>query len=166
MTVVSEIPEATNGRLTIAVDAFVRAVAVNRGRPLCLLIGAGASISSGMPSAQRCVWEWKRDIFVTMNPTLRESVSELSLPGTRQRIQRWLDQRGRYPALDSAEEYSFYAHECYPTGQHLIQRTVSRSLWTTGHWPCPVPAMFNVPSVTHSEVRLSRLWGQVSILFT
>lgn len=102
---------------TLSVDAFVRSLAVNRGRPVCMLLGAGASISSGMPSAQRCIWEWKQDIFVTNNPMLRESVGELSLPGTRQRIQRWLDQRGSYPSLDDPDEYSFFAKECYPTGQ-------------------------------------------------
>lgn len=101
----------------LSVDALVRSLAVNRGRPICLLLGAGASISSGMPSAQRCIWEWKQDIFVTNNPTLRDSVGELSLPGTRQRIQRWLDQRGAYPTADDPDEYSFYAKECYPTGQ-------------------------------------------------
>jgi hypothetical protein len=52
----------------LSVDALVRSLAVNRGRPVCLLLGAGASISSGMPSAQRCIWEWKQDIFVTNNP--------------------------------------------------------------------------------------------------
>ena len=103
--------------MRLSVDAFVRSLAVNRDRPICLLLGAGASISSGMPSAQRCIWEWKRDIFVTNNPTLGESVGELSLPGTKRRIQRWLDQRGNYPAEDAAEEYSFFARDCYPTGQ-------------------------------------------------
>lgn len=68
-----------------------------------------------MPSAQRCIWEWKRDIFVTKNPTLRDSVEELSLPGTRRIIQSWIDQQPNYPVDGSAEEYSFYAEECYPT---------------------------------------------------
>ena len=102
---------------TLSIDAFVRCIAINRGRPMCMFLGAGASISSGMPSAQRCIWEWKQDIFATNNPTLRESVGELSLPGTRRRIQRWLDQRGRYPAEGDPSEYSFYAKECYPTTQ-------------------------------------------------
>lgn len=101
----------------LSVDALVRSLAVNRGRPICMLLGAGASISSGMPSAQRCIWEWKQDIFVTNNPTLRDTVGELSLPGTQQRIQRWLDQRGSYPAAGHPDEYSFYVKECYPTGQ-------------------------------------------------
>lgn len=99
----------------LSVDALVRSLAINRGRPVCLLLGAGASISSGMPSAERCIWEWKQDIFVTNNPMLRDSVGELSLPGTRHRIQHWLDQRGDYPVLGHPDEYSFYAKKCYPT---------------------------------------------------
>jgi hypothetical protein len=83
-----------------------------------ILFGAGASISSGMPSAERCIWEWKREIFVTNNPALRETVGELSLPGTRTRIQKWLDQRGRYPDSGDDSEYSFYAKECYLTSEH------------------------------------------------
>lgn len=127
----------------LSVDAFVRSLAVNRGRPVCLLLGAGASISSGMPTAQRCIWEWKQDIFVTNNPTLRESVGELSLPGTRQRIQRWLDQRGRYPAADGPEEYSFYAKECYPTGQDrrsFFQSYVTQAKPHTGYRLIPLLA--------------------------
>lgn len=101
----------------IAIDAFIRSIDINKKRPICLLLGAGASISSGMPSAERCIWEWKREIFITKNPLLRETVGELSLQGTKDRIQKWLDQRGEYPALNSPEEYSFYAKECYITEQ-------------------------------------------------
>ena len=127
----------------LTVDAFVRSIAVNRGRPVCLLLGAGASISSGMPSAQRCIWEWKQDIFITNNPTLRESVGELSLPGTRQRIQRWLDQRGTYPTDGHPDEYSFYAKECYPTGQDrraFFQSYVAKAKPHTGYRLLPLLA--------------------------
>ena len=127
----------------LSVDAFVRSLAVNRGRPVCLFLGAGASISSGMPSAQRCIWEWKQDIFVTNNPTLREAVGELSLPGTRQRIQRWLDQRGNYPAAGHLDEYSFYAKECYPTGQDrrvFFQSYVAKAKPHTGYRLLPLLA--------------------------
>ncbi|KVL45225.1 SIR2 family protein [Burkholderia territorii] len=105
----------------MSIDAFVRSIAVNQNRPVCLLLGAGASITSGMPSAQRCIWEWKRDIFITKNPTLRDSLNELSLPGTRRIIQSWLDLQARYPVEGSPDEYSFYAEECYPTA--LDRRT-------------------------------------------
>src|SRR5271163_4214301 len=101
--------------MNLSLDALIRSLAVNNDRPLCLLLGAGASISSGMPSAERCIWEWKQDIFATNNPTLREVVGEISLPAARKRIQDWLDARGGFPVLGAAEEYSFYANACYPT---------------------------------------------------
>jgi hypothetical protein len=99
----------------LELDALIRALAVNRGRSLSMLMGAGASISSGMPSADRCIWEWKQDIFATNNPTLRESVGEISLAGTKRRIQEWLDRRGGYPRSGSPAEYSFFAEACFPT---------------------------------------------------
>lgn len=106
-------------RLTakLQLDALVRSIAINTARPLSLLLGAGASISSGMPSAERCIWEWKQDIFATNNPTLREVVGEISLPATRKRIQDWLDARGGFPARGAVDEYSFYANACYPTAR-------------------------------------------------
>lgn len=127
----------------LTVDALVRSLAVNKGRPICLLLGAGASISSGMPSAERCIWEWKQDIFVTNNPTLRESVGELSLPGTKRRIQRWLDQRGNYPVEKHPDEYSYYARECYPTHQDrraFFHAHVARAKPHTGYRLLPLLA--------------------------
>src|SRR5580658_9397510 len=99
---------------TLPLDAFVRAVGINRGARHAFFLGAGASITSGVPSAQTCVWEWKRDIFITNNPGLEPQFGELSLAGVRQRIQRWLDRKGGYPTEGSAEEYSFYIEACYP----------------------------------------------------
>jgi hypothetical protein len=99
----------------LELDALVRSLAVNRGKSISLLLGAGASISSGMPSAERCIWEWKQDIFATNNPALRESVGELSLPGTKRRIQEWLDRRGGFPPNADTSEYAVYAQACFPT---------------------------------------------------
>src|SRR6266508_5097471 len=79
-------------------DAFVRSVAINRGLPHALLLGAGASITSGIPSADRCIWEWKRQIFLTHTYGLEDQFCDASLPSVRQRIQRWLDAEGRFPA--------------------------------------------------------------------
>ena len=147
----------------LELDALVRALAVNRGRSLSMLLGAGASISSGMPSADRCIWEWKQDIFATKNPTLRESVGEISLPGTKRRIQEWLDRRGGYPKSGAPSEYSFFAEACFPTSsdrrsffQQYVKRTVPfigyrllpllakagllRTVWTTNFDGLPVRA--------------------------
>jgi hypothetical protein len=94
-------------------DALIRSIAVNTGKPISMLLGAGSSISSGMPSAERCIWEWKQDIFGTNNPALRELVGEISLPATKRRIQDWLDRRGEYPPLGAENEYSFYAKNAF-----------------------------------------------------
>lgn len=138
----------------LGVDAFVRSIVVNRGRPVCFLLGAGTSLTSGMPSAERCIWDWKKDIFVSNNPTLREAVGELTLAGTRRRIQDWIDQQGHYPQAGHPSEYSYFSEACYPslgdrksffygyvrdalphTGYKLIPLLVRdnllRTIWTT-----------------------------------
>jgi hypothetical protein len=149
-----ELEQIQPAAIHLAVDAFVRSIVVNRGRPICLLLGAGASLTSGMPSAERCIWDWKRDIFVSNNPTLRDTVGELTLDGTRRRIQSWLDQQGHFPKAGHETEYSYYAETCYPsksdrksffrgyvnqatphTGYKLIPLLVKsgllRTIWTT-----------------------------------
>ncbi|MEK7950449.1 SIR2 family protein [Luteolibacter sp. Y139] len=96
-----------------------------------------------MPTAQRCIWEWKRDIFSTQNPRLRESVGELTLAGTKKRIQTWLDQRPGYPPEGDASEYSFFAQECYPTSEDrraFFQRYVASSRPHLGYSLLPLLA--------------------------
>ena len=77
-------------------------------------LGAGASVSSGVPSAEKCIWEWKRNIFVTSNPGIEGQFSELSLSSVRERIQKWLDQQRIYPSIGNDNEYGFYIEKCYP----------------------------------------------------
>lgn len=100
--------------VVLPLDAFIRAVGVTRETPHMMFLGAGASISSGMPSAQMCIWDWKRDIFITNNVGLENQFAELSLASVRQRIQDWLDRQGFYPPDGAAEEYSVYAETCFP----------------------------------------------------
>ncbi len=100
--------------LALSVDAFVRSLGVRRASPFAFFLGAGASISSGIPSAQNCIWEWKRRIFLTNNPGLEEQFAELSLDGVRRRIQGWFDKQSGYPKENSPEEYGFYIRQCFP----------------------------------------------------
>lgn len=83
-----------------------------------MFLGAGASISSGIPSAGLCLWEWKRDIFLTNNHGLEDQFAELSLPSVKDRIQRWLDGKGGHPLAGSDEEYSHYIEKCYPSAEN------------------------------------------------
>ena len=98
----------------LPLDAFIRSVGVSRATPHALFLGAGASITSGMPSAQMCIWEWKRNIFLTNNVGLESQFSELSLASVRRGIQQWLDRQAIYPANGAPEEYSVYIEACYP----------------------------------------------------
>ncbi len=98
---------------TLEIDAFVRSVGVNRRSPHALFLGAGASMSSGVPSAEACIWQWKRSIFCTKNPGLEEQVSELSLPAVQDRIDRWLQVNAFFP-VDGQDEYSYFIEKCLP----------------------------------------------------
>ena len=160
----------------LPLDAFVRSVGVSRRTPHALFLGAGASITSGMPSAQMCIWEWKRDIFLTNNIGLKSQFSELSLASVRQRIQRWLDRQGIYPVEGAPEEYSVYIEACYPIPESrrayfeekvrnakphigyqllatLAAQNLVRSVWTTNFDQLTVRSLAT-SSITPVEVGL------------
>ena len=95
--------------------------------PHILLLGAGASVESGIQSASDCIWDWKKEIFLSKNPALIELYSNIKADNVRNSIQRWLDEQYQYPALNDDTEYSFYAEKAYPIAndrrkyfQHLV----------------------------------------------
>jgi hypothetical protein len=107
-------PSASSPNNVLPLDAFVRSVQVNSNVGHALLLGAGASITSNVPSAANCIWIWKRAIFLSNNPGLEQSFEELSLGAVQSRIQDWLDRRGSYPSSGSSDEYGHYIEACYP----------------------------------------------------
>jgi hypothetical protein len=100
--------------LLLPYDAFLRAVKQNIDNEHVFLLGAGASISSGVKPAEDCIWEWKKDIFVSKNPNLANQYKEFKAEAVRYSIQRWLDNEGCYPSLNDPDEYSKYALIAYP----------------------------------------------------
>jgi len=62
--------------LFLSLDAFIRTVGVSR-TPHALFLGAGASITSGMPSAQMCIWSGN-----AISSSQTTSVSSLSFPNS------------------------------------------------------------------------------------
>ena len=97
--------------------AFLRSFKRNIDVPHSLLLGAGASISSGVQSAYDCIWEWKKDIFLSKNVNSSEYYKNFKDNAVRKSIQKWLDNAGGYPVLDSSDEYSFYAENAYPIAE-------------------------------------------------
>ena len=140
--------------LSLVLDAFVRSLGNRQTIPHSIFLGAGASSSSGVPSAEMCIWEWKRSIFLTNNPGIEDQFAQLSLPAVRHRIQKWLDSQGEFPPSGAPQEYAYYIQQCFPipddrhayfknkirdarphTGYqllcHLAQAQLISSVWST-----------------------------------
>lgn len=140
--------------MILPLDAFVRSIGVRRTTPHAVFLGAGASVSSGIPSAETCTWEWKRSLFLTKNPGVEKQFADLSDPSVRRRIQEWLDSQGQYPKPGTLAEYGFYIRSCFPIPGdrraffqntvrsayphlgyrlpcHLAQGNLVRSVWST-----------------------------------
>lgn len=100
--------------ITLEYDAFLRSFKRNVDVPHSFLLGAGASITSDIQSAYDCIWEWKKDIYLSKNINSAEFYKNYKDESVRKSIQNWLDNQGEYPPLDSSEEYSFYAEKAYP----------------------------------------------------
>ena len=154
------------------ITQFIRAVGVNKISPHSFFIGAGASISSGVKSAYDCIWEWKRQIFISSNPGLEKLFPDGSSHAAQLKIQLWLDAQGRYPKRDTPGEYSFYANEAFPilstrksffqtiskdakpsAGYHLLcllaRDRVIRKIWTTNfdHLVAKASASYNLTPI-------------------
>ena len=61
--------------LYLEFDAFLRSIKQNLDGSFGVLLGAGASISSGIQSANDCIWDWKFLIY----PANATSVNILKL---------------------------------------------------------------------------------------
>lgn len=85
---------AKNGGMdmqTLQLDEFLRSIKQNIDTPHSLLLGAGASIESGIPSAADCIWDWKREIYLSKNPGAIGNFDNSKSEGVRRVIQRWID---------------------------------------------------------------------------
>lgn len=94
-------------------DAFLRSFNQNKDCSFAFLLGAGASITSGVQSVEDCIWDWKRLIYISKNPT-KESFIDIHSDSCRKKVQAWIDEQGGYPKENSEEEYVFYAERTFP----------------------------------------------------
>ncbi|TKS60083.1 MAG: hypothetical protein EWM72_01671 [Nitrospira sp.] len=96
-------------------EALIRSISVSPRGKYVLLLGAGASASSGIPTSSQCIWEWKREIYLSGNPHLSPSLlADVSLPSVQDKIQKWLDQQRTFPPANDPQEYSYYIEHAYP----------------------------------------------------
>lgn len=94
-------------------DAFLRSIKQNLDGSFGVLLGAGTSISSGIQSANDCIWDWKASIYQTLSGCQQNLVDPKKSNRSKTIIQKWLDSQMGFPQAESSDEYSFYAEKAY-----------------------------------------------------
>ena len=109
-------------------DAFLRAFALSKTQSFGFLFGAGCSVSSGVPAASRCIWDWKRMLYISNNPT-NSSIS-IDSESDKKENQRWCNLQPGYPKHGDPSEYVFYVEEAMP--QEDIRRRTNIKTFKIG----------------------------------
>ena len=94
---------------------FIRRFAIRPNGAYSFLLGAGASASAGLPTAQMVTWALKRTLFCSLHQIHEDSFKDLELEHNKKILQDFFDSQKNYPPLYSYEEYSFYFEKCYPS---------------------------------------------------
>lgn len=114
-------------------DQFLRDFASRLHPDLIFFLGAGASKSSGIPTAWELTWYFKRDIYSSRNNISPEALKDITLPNIQKIIQTWIDIN--FLGIDS-NEYAFFFEKAYPTSQarkRIISKYVSSSSASIGY---------------------------------
>lgn len=98
----------------IDTNIFVNSFKVKPDKSMSFLLGAGASVSSNIPSAGQMVWDFKRTLYCTEQNLRTNMYGDLSKENVQKEIQAYFDGQEGYPELWSTQEYSFYFEKCYP----------------------------------------------------
>jgi len=76
-------------------------------------LGAGASVSAGVPTAGQLIWQYKRFLYATLTSTPIAGI-DVADPVVRRRLQRYFDDEGGYPPAGSTDEYARFFEAGYP----------------------------------------------------
>lgn len=96
----------------LPIDDFARRFSM-RWERLNWFLGAGASVAAGIPAAGDMIWEFKQQLYITQNQVSPGTVSDLSNPVVKSRLQSHVDSRG-LPKPGSPEEYAALFETVYP----------------------------------------------------
>lgn len=92
-------------------DTFLRSFKVLSNQSFDLLLGAGASISSGIPSGSDLVWHFKREILSSSGKISGKKFQDLKIEDNKKIIQSYFAEKGENHIINP---YSHYFNECYP----------------------------------------------------
>lgn len=99
---------------TIDTSTFVNSFKIKPNKSMSFLLGAGASVSSNIPSGGQMVWDLKRNLYCAARNIRTNVYGDLSKESVQKEIQAYFDGQEGYPKLWSTQEYSFYFEKCYP----------------------------------------------------
>lgn len=99
---------------TIDISTFVNSFKVKPDKTMSFLLGAGASVSSNIPSGGQMVWDFKRSLYCAARNLRTNLYGDLSKENIQREIQAYFDGQKGFPELWSTDEYSFYFEKCYP----------------------------------------------------
>ncbi len=85
-----------------------------RGANLMWLLGAGCSVSAGIPTAGDMIWDFKRLLYCSENRLPIQRVPQLTDTRFRDQLNAFCDAKSTFPQPGSEAEYSFYFEETYP----------------------------------------------------
>ncbi len=114
-------------------DQFLRDFISRQYPDLIFFTGAGASKSSGIPTAHELIWYFKRDIYCSRNNIPLEALKDITHPAVQQTIKSWIDIN--FPIVDS-NEYAFFFEQAYPNSQarkRVMTNYVSKSTLGLGY---------------------------------
>lgn len=112
-----------------------------RSHNLMWLLGAGASATSGIPTAGDLVWDFKRMIFCTEQKVSIRACQDLHDVRLQQKLQRHFDTDGKFPPLNTESEYAEFFSAAYPDEadrRRYIDRMVSQATASYGHFALAV----------------------------
>ncbi|MCI0564548.1 MAG: SIR2 family protein, partial [Nitrososphaera sp.] len=95
---------------------------------LMWFLGAGTSRSARMPTATDIIWDLKRRYYC-LHENQNLQAHDVNNEAIRQKIQRYSDSKG-FPALWSAEEYSFYFELTFGQDYGAQQKYINEQLDT------------------------------------
>lgn len=97
---------------------------------LAWFLGAGASASSGIPTAYDLIWDFKRTLYCAKLNIPIKSCPDLTDHALRTKLQDHFDSQGNFPPMDSEKEYSEFFEAAFPDEgdrRTYIERMVSRA---------------------------------------
>lgn len=107
-----------------------------RAPRLMWFLGAGCSVSAGIPTAGDMVWDFKRLLYCSENRCPIQSVPQLTDLAFRERLTAYFSTKEDYPPNGDDSEYSFYFEETYPNERErrkYIDQIVTQKRAALGH---------------------------------